>query len=207
MSGKEINIIFEEIVKRNIFDKNIDKKIFVFIGGHSRSGKSTLALNLQSCLVDNGISAQIIALDDWIISIKERTNTMNIYEIYNYKSIIKDLEKLIDKGNIEIEAYEQYSRGVRRIKKSYYVEKSGVVIVDGIISLGIDINRQIESLRIFVEVDENTRKERIYEFYKKKNLNSSKIDELYYSRLNSEVKEIEKTKVNADIIIKLSSKE
>jgi len=55
-------------------------------------------------------------------------------------------------------------------------------------------------LKIFVKIDEETRKERFYRFYRYKNLTDKEIEKLYLQRYNEEVQEINKTKKFADCI-------
>jgi uridine kinase len=74
--------------------------------------------------------------------------------------------------------------------------------VEGVPALDIERLRDLSRIKVYVEIDEETRKERFISFYKWKGLSDGEIQDLYSRRLMDEVVVIDETKKYADLIVR-----
>ncbi len=181
------------------------ERVIVLIAGNSRSGKTTLSNSLATYLVNGQIPVQKIELDDWIISFKERTKQMNVYDRFNSKKIETDFHKLFLGEKITISAYDAASRGENRISKVYKLIDQGVIIIEGVVAVGLNILYKNANISIYVTVDEKIRKKRFFEFYNQKGLSNNEVEDLYKTRYLDEFTIVDMTKNNASIIYELNN--
>lgn len=174
----------------------------VLIGGCSRSGKSTLAYSLSEILKDNGIRVHIIKIDSWLISLEKRKANSTVLGRYDCKEIVKSIKKVIAGENIYPPVYDVNTR--RRIaqhSKESICVKSGIVIVEGVVSLSLKELLDIASLRIFVSIAEEVRIRRLVDFYNKtKKLSLKETKSIVNSRELEEVPFVKKTAQYSDIV-------
>ncbi|MBF4694941.1 uridine kinase family protein [Fusibacter ferrireducens] len=198
MEISETNLIINHIENCLV---NRDMTI-VLIAGNSRAGKSTLSNEILDYFNEKNIYTQRIELDNWIISVDQRTEKMNVFDRFNASKIEEDFKVLTRGSTLQLDAYEAKSRGRTRIQKSISLIKKGVVIVEGVIALGLSSLVSYADIRIYVDIDESIRKERFIEFYTNKGLAINEIENTYLNRLEDEFKLIDSTKANANIIYK-----
>lgn len=197
MKSLNVNQLIEHIVRL----KEKKSRIVVSISGKSRSGKTTLAIKLHDLLQEKNINSQLIHLEDWIIPVSERTETMNVYDRFNYKKLTQDFEKLFNGEEVKFHAYEEKTRETEEGTHSYKLLDEGVVIIDGVITLGLDVIYDASDETVFVEIKEKVRYERIKQTYLDKGLSDDEINDLYITRLEDEFQLIDKLKHKADTII------
>lgn len=197
MKSLNVNQLIEHIVRM----QSKKSRIIVSISGKSRSGKSTLARKLHDLLQDQSINSQLIHLEDWIIPVSERTDDMNVYDRFNYKKVVKDFEKLLKGEEIKFHAYEEKTRGTDSATQSYKLINEGVVIIDGVITLGLDVIYDASDETVFVEIKEKVRYQRIKQTYIEKGLKDDEINDLYIDRLEDEFNLIDKLKYKAETIV------
>ena len=172
----------------------------IIVGGLARSGKSTFVKCLQDCLQRQDVSVTVISLDNWLLSTGERRDTMTVRERYKYKEIETDIEKLLNGGEIQISAYDPYSRNVLH-GNHCTLDKEGWLIVEGVPALDIEGLRSISDIRVYCEIQEHERKERFVAYYRWKDLPESMIHQLYERRISDELPIIESSKEYADFVI------
>ena len=209
--GAAIDFILEDRHKYNLYVKEIindianDKGHFPFIvsvAGLARSGKSIFVKLLIQMLQENGISTQVLSLDNWIVGVNERAEQMTVRERYKYDEVQRDINKLINQGGILLKIYDPYSRNI--VKQEYLsLNNSRCLIIDGVTALDIGGLRHISNMKIYMEVDESIRKERFFSFYRWKELSDAEIEHLYQKRLIDEVPFIEEAKKYADIVVRV----
>ena len=184
----------------DIFEKHNSKLKMILIGGNSRSGKSVLASVLKHVFELHNKKTKILPIDNWLIPLSERKDDMNVYQRYNKDKLIKDLEDIINGRTVRLNPYDPLTRESKKEEMEIQVSKGEALIIEGVITLGIEELRDLSELKIFVKIDEETRKERFYKFYRYKNLTDKEIEKLYLQRYNEEVQEINKTEKFADCI-------
>ncbi|CAN2046975.1 Phosphoribulokinase/uridine kinase domain-containing protein [Candidatus Magnetomoraceae bacterium gMMP-1] len=176
----------------------------ILIGGCSRTGKTTLALKLFELFKADGVECNIINLDSWLVSLEKRKANSTVMERYECAAIIKAVKKILSKKKVFPPIYDIVSR--RRISEKgekFYFADSGVVIVEGVITLALKELVNIASLKIFTTACETTRIERLMDFYvNMKGLNYRDAEEIVYSREKEEVLFVKETSEYADLSFK-----
>jgi len=176
--------------------------LIICIAGLARSGKSTFVKLLLQTLQGKDITAQVLSLDSWLIGINERKDNMTIRQRYKYDEICRDIIKLIKHEEISKKIYDPYSRSIINGGR-LTLNSSGCLIIDGVPALDIKDLREMSNYKIYIEVDEDIRKKRFFNFYRWKDLHDEEIECLYQKRLIDEVPFIEESKQYADIVVRI----
>ncbi|OGX23494.1 MAG: hypothetical protein A2Y03_04940 [Omnitrophica WOR_2 bacterium GWF2_38_59] len=175
---------------------------FVFIGGCSRSGKTTLVKMLCSEFHERNIESIVFSLDNYLLGIKERSGKETVRERYNYKQIELDLQKIKQGDKISPPFYDAKTRSVLKSKKqSPLFIKKGICVVEGVVALDLLKVNEWAMTRVFVEVEDNIRLNRLNEFYTEfKGLSHKEAKRIIDEREIEEVSTVKETKKNADYI-------
>lgn len=92
----------------------------------------------------------------------------------------------------------------RRVAESEFNSifiNNGILFVDGVVALAIDELVESAALRIFVDIPDKLRKQRLVKFYSGiKRLDRKEYENIIEAREKEEVPFIKKTAVNADVI-------
>lgn len=180
-----------------------NQKIFIAVGGLSRSGKSTLVHFLKHKLNNYSINATSIELDNWILPIDKRSAGMTVKDRYQYEQISNDISKLLKTEEIEFYPYDYLTRSISLKKRRILLKDYQVVFFDGVIALDHPLINKIAHFKIYIEIDETIRKKRFINFYKHKELISDEIEMLYQKRMIDEEGIVRTSKKNADFKVKL----
>ena len=172
------------------------------VGGQARSGKSTFVKLLVRSLMEAGFSAQVISLDNWLVSLERRSDKMTVRERYKYEEIAWDLHRLVNHETTFVRNYDPLSRktsGPRRLT----LDGSECLIIEGIPALDIEEVRNLSHYKIYVEVNEVLRKRRFLSFYRWKGLSDREIWRLHTDRLDDEAQIISESKKHADVVVEM----
>lgn len=175
----------------------------VLIGGCSRSGKSTLSQGIAAEIRAKKYAATVLSLDSWIVGVDRRPEKSTVYQRYDGLQIIQDVRAVLEGKSVVIPVYDAKTR-MRVSEQNQFIHiHSGYLILEGVLALAYDELRQLSALSVFVEIDDQVRKQRFKNFYSDiKGLSPDKIDELFNEREIEEVLAVKKTRVNADILIR-----
>jgi D,D-heptose 1,7-bisphosphate phosphatase len=177
----------------------ISKKPFVIsIGGLSRSGKSTIAKIVSIVLAKNGVRSITLGLDNWLVDLNNRASWMGVRERYDYSKIEEDIRSFLAGHEIYIQKYDAETRQKSIDAEVIRFDNYEAVIIDGAVALDIPSLREMSSLKIYVDIDEELRKKRFNEFYRYKGLTGNEITELYMERQKDEYPIIVESKKYAD---------
>jgi len=183
--------------------KSNKDRFLISIAGCSRSGKTTIAQKIQSDLLKQGINSSIISLDNWLLDLNERKGNETVRERFQYEKISDSLMKLKAGEKIYPPVYDAKTRMIvsKKSKEPLFIEDKSIGIVDGIVTLDIDKVRDISDFKIYVDIDDKTRKERLIDFYVNyKKYPLEEAERIIEPREKDEVNIIKKTKNYADII-------
>ena len=203
---KQKKIINYETLLNVLLEKHSNCKrnrFLISISGCSRSGKTTLAKKIQKDLLKKGITNTIISLDNWLLGLNERKGDETVRERFQYKKISEAIDKLKKGKKVYTPVYDSKTRQIinKKNPKPVYIENKGVGIIDGIVALDIKDVRDITDCKVFIDIDDEIRRERLIEFYATyKKYPSEEVKKIIEPRENDEVKLIKKTKDYADII-------
>ena len=198
---RSYGVCIKEITYKIVGFKN-QSPLIICIAGLARSGKSTFVKLLLQTLQGKDITAQVLSLDSWLIGINERKDNMTIRQRYRYDEICRDIIKLIKHEEISKKIYDPYSRSIINGGR-LTLNSSGCLIIDGVPALDIKDLREMSNYKIYIEVDEDIRKKRFFNFYRWKDLHDEEIECLYQKRLIDEVPFVEESKQYADIVVRI----
>ena len=210
--GEAVDFILEGIRQHQkymaeLLDRIQSKKghspFVISVAGLARSGKSTFINLLTRTLTKSGIESKVLSLDNWLISVNERTENMTVRERYTYDEIASDVERLLKGEKILINIYDPYSRNIMG-RQTLSIGSAKCLIIDGIPALDIDFLRKMSDAKVFVDIDEIVREERFYSFYRWKDLPDETIECLYRKRLHDEVPYIRESGKYADILVEVN---
>jgi uridine kinase len=182
--------------------KSNKKRFLVLIGGCAQSGKTTLAKKIQSDLQKRDIECIIISLDNWLLGLNKRKGDETVRERFQYQKIFEALTRIKGGDKIYAPIYEPRTRSIIREKspKPTYIDE-GICIVDGVVALDMEGLRNISDFKIFADIDDNIRKERLKRFYiDYKKCSIDETETIIESRELEEVPIIKKTRDYADVV-------
>jgi uridine kinase len=177
--------------------------VTVLVGGCSRTGKTVLSSKLSESFISLGINTAIVKLDSWLVSVDNRKQDSSVLERYELPSIISSITKVQRGETICPPVYDAVSR--RRVAK-YGVDmisiKDGILFVEGVVAFAIEELIKNATLRIFVDIPDKLRKQRLVDFYSNiKRLDRKEYENIIETREKEEVPFIKRIVANADVIL------
>ena len=178
------------------------KIILVLVGGCSRAGKTGLVSKLAKKAASGGVKTAAINLDSWLVSLDKRKKDATVLERYEVDRAVSDIEKVRHGNAIYPPVYDIVSRS--RITESgseAIAIDAGVLFIDGVIALAIDKLSEAAALRIFVNIPDDIRGQRLVKFYSDiKGFSRKDCEDIIEAREKEEVPFIKSTSDNADVI-------
>jgi histidinol-phosphate phosphatase family protein len=154
---------------------------FIFIGGLSRSGKSTFSKVLEFYLSKSN-KVHLISIDRWLKNENERTPSVK--GRYDIEGIINFLKKVSSNevGNIAIPFYDKKNKKMIIDSEKINFTKDDIFIIEGTISLYFSQYVQFNTLKLFIKIDEKNRKQRLIDEYIIRGYNIEEAEEIYFNR-------------------------
>jgi len=195
------NHLFERVI--GLSHKAMHGTFLLLVGGCSRSGKSTLSTMLSESLTAEHIGHVVVNLDAWLVSADKRAPVSSVTERYDCHAIVDSMKGLLEGRMIYPPVYDVISRQrVAEAADKGIAATSGFVIAEGVIALALNELVDMSSLRVFVEVSDETRIERLFSFYRDiKKLGVTEVETIVAERELEEVPFVKNTASRADIII------
>lgn len=188
-----------------LLNESLNKPLIVLVGGCSRTGKTVLVSKLIENIISSGINTAIVNLDSWLVSLDNRKQNSSVLERYEIASIISAIKKVQQGEVVYPPVYDAVSR--RRIADSGGAPISitdGILFVEGVVALAIKELIEGAALRIFVDIPDKLRKQRLVIFYSDiKGLDRKEYENIIETREKEEVPFVKRTAVNADIFLAL----
>ena len=173
-----------------------------FVGGLSRSGKSTFSAICKRELKKRGINCIILSLDRWLIDLDKRGFTViERYDLESVKKMYFEINEATQDLNIKLPYYskKRQCRTDKRLVQTIGV--NDIIIWEGVIA--IELAKQLNQIlnTFFIEVDENDRKSRMKREYEIRGIDEKDFNYIYESREQTEHKIIKAHKVYSKYII------
>jgi histidinol-phosphate phosphatase family protein len=186
------------------WSQNIAPGDLVFIGGLSRSGKSTLAHCLQEALRINGKTAHILSADGWLKAPEHRGQT--VIERFDMNALNQLAQSLVNRKQdltLQVPIYSKRElKGNRTIEK--VIGPQDVVIIEGTIALLLEVAKANASVHSwYVQIDELQRKKRLLTEYGLRGRSTEDAQQIYAQRQIDEARLIELAKAHASCCINL----
>ena len=181
--------------------QNVNPGEILFVGGQSRSGKSTYASVLCNALIKQGFTCHILSTDRWLLSEAERGDgllkrhaTSELCEIM--ESIIKPETR---PKTLTLPGYRKHLRQHVAGVETITLLSSDIIIVEGVLALYL-ANLFNASYQFFIRLDESIRRERLVREYIQRGFSPIESEKIYNARLEEEVPLIENQTANAQTI-------
>lgn len=159
----------------------------VFIGGLSRSGKTTLANALAHALALRGMRAHVVAVDRWLRS--EAHRKPGVLGRYDLAQLERVVQRLSAHASVELEVPAYDKRNRRQIERAEQtrVDSDDVVILEGTVSLPLAHHGGDRPIHTwFVEIEEAERRERVLREYLLRGESRDDAERIYQSRQHDE---------------------
>ena len=178
---------------------------FYFIGGQSRSGKSTFASTLKLYLQGKGKVVHNISLDKWILS--EDKRGIGVLERYDLSEIEKFVTLISTATNFpykfQLPFYIKNQKKQIKDVEELFVQKDDVFIIEGVAALTLINKFTSRNFSINICIKESQRKERIMHEYLIRGFSRLETEKIYNSRISDEYFVVENFSKNANIEIQM----
>jgi len=174
----------------------------VLIGGCSRSGKSTLAQELAEKCTYAGIPCQIMNIDSWLVSVDKRKPFSTVIERFDMVAVNLAVERIVKGQIVTPPVYNPITRRqIPGIGNDPISITSGILIIDGVITLADENLVKKSDFRIFVKISEYKRLRRLIDFYGRiKKIPREEYKKIIREREKEEVPLIKESSTRADVI-------
>lgn len=185
--------------------KPINGGDLVFIGGLSRSGKSTLAHCLQESLEQRGIRSHIISLDGWLKEPKMRgQSVLERYDMDVLEQFIRNLGNRESDCTFSVPYYSKLELQARWVK-DLAIAPDEVVILEGTIALSLNTDLvQANAHYWYVDIDEEERKKRLIAEYVLRGKSHQEACSIYAQRQQDEAPYLVASRAKASAIVDLA---
>ncbi|WP_255565199.1 HAD-IIIA family hydrolase [Methylovirgula sp. HY1] len=168
--------------------RDITEGDVVFVGGLSRSGKSTLASGLAEVLRAQHRHAVILSADRWLRSFSERSKgVLGRYDMVALAAMVSHIAEANRDLELLIPAYDKVDRRCIDAIETLAIPAHAVIIIEGVVSLFV---RSAAAARtshaFFVEIDEDVRRDRITREYIRRGETREGAEAIYRTRQEDE---------------------
>lgn len=189
---------------KKVFEKisaiSLSTPSVLLIGGKARSGKSTLSSYLAWKFRRAHKKVLQIELDNWILPVKKRQECKNVFDRFQLPEIETDIQQILAGIEVSINRYPAHpSRTSSAIPYQY--SGQDIIIIEGVVALSSSVLRKLSHYKIFVDIDIESHKSRVYKYYRWRGLEDGEIEVLYEERLKDEYNLIEKERKLADLVV------
>lgn len=193
---------YEKLIENTIdLVGDIKSGSIIYIGGQSRSGKSSLASIIKHYYESKNMICHVISTDFWLMDHEKRgVGVLNRHDNDEILKMIITLEnKRTEKVLINTPSYKKVTRKSIINSQQILIEPSDIIIVEGVVSLYF-ANLRNSSNKFFVEINEDERKQRVISEYLKRGNNIKEAEKIYVDRFLEEVPWVNSTAKNAKSI-------
>ena len=177
--------------------ESINPGELVFVGGQSRSGKSTFAHALRDVLRRGNKRCHVASTDQWLRSESDRGD--GVFDRYDMPALRHFVHALLRQdrptalhtpGYLKLKRSQVPSVGVLQL------QTDDIVIIEGVVALALD-EELAGHHRFFIDIDESDRCERVVREYLLRGQDEANAIAVYRDRLLEEVPTIAGTAVSA----------
>ncbi len=175
----------------------------ILIGGPARAGKTCASQGLLEHLQALGRQVHIVSLDGWLRPVHQRSDSGGVLDRYNMDAIYSFIEEIRHaKGRLD-RCPPTYTREKRLTVQGprISVGPSDTVILEGVPALMDDRLLSLADLRLFVDVDDMQRKQRLIAEYSWRGDDPTRLLEKLASREQDEVSAVRASAVKSDFTI------
>ncbi|MEI8054793.1 MAG: HAD-IIIA family hydrolase [bacterium] len=176
-----------ELVSQLVF--KIKPGDLVFIGGQSRSGKSSFASALKHVLAEKGIHVKILSTDRWLLNESEQGNGVLA------RHSLKELEDIVFSvafpekrpTGLSLPLYYRLTKAQIRDVEVMKLCSNDVIVFEGSVALALKDAAFCAEHRFFVEINKDEQKKRMLREYLLLGLTMQQSEVAYQHRIEEEI--------------------
>lgn len=185
-----------------VYIEEVKKKKHWFVGGLSRSGKSTFSSIFKRELKKQGFNCVVVSLDRWLIDADKRGPTViDRYDINKIVELYLTITNANQKIQVKLPYYSKKSRIRLEMDFSQDIKPEDIIIWEGVVAIELARMLQKEDNTFFIEIGETIRKSRMEREYNLRGMVNDDFVKLYASREQTEHDIIRNGKANSKYII------
>ena len=160
----------------------------VFVGGQSRSGKSSFTSAMRDVLEAKGLRCHVLSTDRWLLSEADRgQGVLARHAVEQLRTFVVSIcDTVVRPRQLNLPIYLKYRREQVVDAEILRLTSQDVVILEGVVALYFAAEVGAEH-RFFVEIDECERKRRVIREYKMRGFSDEAAEAIYLERLMEEV--------------------
>lgn len=195
---------FAKLAARVREDARADGRRLLLMGGCARSGKTTIAHALQREIAASGGRCEVLGADCWIVDARARKPDSTVADRFDGLAFEQAVGAVLAGRPMRPPVYDVATR--RRVAdegERVVRLEAGLLIAEGVIALFRERLRVIASLRVFVDVPDDLRRQRLETFYRTtKGFSADDAAALIDEREGEEVPTVRASARNADVIVR-----
>jgi histidinol-phosphate phosphatase family protein len=175
----------------------------VLVGGLAKQGKSSLSSALREALRARGLSSDILSLDGYLLDLDFRKpGVLGRFDLAAAKTAIACWLK---GGQLDMSVphYDRSTRTRARATTQLQLPANGILIIEGVPALFLELAGNRPIVKIFVANDEASRRERVLFDLVNRGKNLDEATGIYLNRQDDEARTILQTRDRSDIRISL----
>ena len=165
----------------------------VLIGGQARSGKSSFAAVLRDAIRACGRGAVILSADRWLRN--ETAREAGVLGRFDLAGLQALLDALVDArrrpAELRLPGYHKLKRERVEAVETVPLAAGDAVLIEGVVALALHTPDSVETHRLHLEIDEDSRRQRILREYRLRGYGETEALEVYQARRSDEFPVIE----------------
>jgi len=179
------------------FAQAIEAGSVVFVGGQSRSGKSTFASVLHDALALAGKRCHLVSTDRWLLSEAQRgEGVIARHDMSALETAILLLGQSARPSSLSLPGYRKIERQQVLGVEELQLLPSDVIVIEGVVALHLAGVLDAKH-RFVVEIDEAQRRERVVREYVLRGVGEAEAVRLYEARLAEEAPVVNTSAIRA----------
>ena len=143
-----------------------------------------------------------LPLDHWLVDVRKRSPESKVLDRFEGSAIVQSVQRILLGETIYPPVYDPISRErVAEAGEKPYGLDRGVILVEGVIGLALEKLREMAQMKIYVEIPDVIRLERLQIFYRSVKGLAEKGDSIIQLRELEEIPFIRSTRQWADLIV------
>ena len=180
-------------------------KRLVLIGGLARAGKSFAAQVLKELLYALGYPAHVISIDGWLKPKEQRSESVGVsnrYDITTLSNLLTIVMASKSREMLQEPVYDRISGNSGHISIEHSIGPNDIIIVEGVPALLMQPLIDLpNSLRVYVDISQDIRSERLLRDYEWRGQNIETIVATLAMRDLDETPIVVQSKSSADFVI------
>jgi histidinol-phosphate phosphatase family protein len=180
---------------------------FILIGGLARSGKSTFARVISDACQERGRKTHVVSIDGWLKPKgdgRDASGVSNRYNIDDFLEFVRVISNAEAEISVKCPVADSFCKS-HFFSKDLVINPQDTIVLEGVVALALQSLTFVRALRLYVDVCEDMRAQRMKHYYLSRGRTESQINELLALRARDELPEIIESRSTASHIVRVVS--